>query len=38
MPKQQSVVGVYENMAAPEDAVRTLDKAGFPIKRASIIG
>ena len=38
MSQENSVIGVYENMAAAEEAVRQLDKGGFPIKQISIIG
>ena len=38
MSQENSVVGVYENMSAAENAVRSLDKGGFPIKQISIVG
>ena len=38
MSQENSVIGVYKNMAAAEEAVRQLDKGGFPIKQISIIG
>lgn len=38
MSEETSIVGVYEKMAAAEDAVRALDKGGFPIKQVSIVG
>jgi len=34
---EQSVVGVYTSMETVEEAARTLDKAGFPIKQVSIV-
>ena len=34
---EHSVVGVYDTMAQAEEAVRTLDQAGFPIKHISIV-
>lgn len=34
---EQSVVGVYATMADAEDAVATLDRAGFPLTRVSIV-
>ena len=33
----QSVIGVYDSMTNAEDAVRMLDKGGFPIKQVSIV-
>jgi uncharacterized membrane protein len=33
----QSVIGVYSNMPQAEDAVRALDKGGFPIEQISIV-
>ncbi len=33
----QSVVGVYDDMPKAEEAVRMLDKGGFPIKQVSIV-
>lgn len=35
---EQTVVAVYNNMAGVESALRTLDKAGFPIKQVSVVG
>jgi hypothetical protein len=32
-----SVIGVYPSMADAEDAVRTLDRAGYPIAQISIV-
>lgn len=32
-----SVVGVYETMAQAEEAVHTLNQAGFPVKRVSVV-
>ena len=34
---EQSVVGVYESLAQAEEAVHTLDRAGFPVKHVSIV-
>ena len=34
---ERSVVGVYETMAQAEEAVHTLDQAGFPVKHVSIV-
>jgi uncharacterized membrane protein len=33
----ESVIGVYDDMAKAEEAVRTLEKSGFPIKQVSIV-
>jgi hypothetical protein len=35
---EQSVVGVYEQMSKAENAVHTLNRAGFPIRQISIVG
>jgi hypothetical protein len=35
---EQSVVGVYETLAKAEQAVRELDRQGFPLQQVSIIG
>jgi len=35
---EQSVIGVYDNLALAEEAVRRLDRGGFPIKQVSIVG
>jgi hypothetical protein len=35
---EQSVVGAYDTMAKAEQAVRELDREGFPIQQVSIIG
>jgi hypothetical protein len=35
--QSQSVIGVYDLLPKAEDAIRTLDLAGFPIRRVSII-
>jgi hypothetical protein len=35
---EQSVVGVYETLAKAEQAVRQLDREGFPLRQVSIIG
>jgi hypothetical protein len=35
---EQSVVGVYETLANAEQAVRQLDRQGFPLQQVSIIG
>jgi hypothetical protein len=37
MPEQR-VVGIYETMSKAEQAVRELDRQGFPIQQVSIIG
>jgi hypothetical protein len=37
MPEQR-VVGVYDTLAKAEQAVRELDREGFPIQQVSIIG
>jgi hypothetical protein len=34
---EQSVIGVYTSIADAEDAVRTLDRAGYPIAQISIV-
>jgi hypothetical protein len=34
---ERSVVGVYDTMVQTEEAVHTLDQAGFPIKHISIV-
>lgn len=34
---QQSIIGVYDTLGQAEDAVRTLDRAGFPIRQVSIL-
>ncbi len=34
---ERSVVGVYESLAQAEEAVHTLDWAGFPVKHVSIV-
>src|SRR6266446_6300424 len=34
---ERSVVGVYESLAQAEEAVHTLDRAGFPVKHVSIV-
>lgn len=34
---EQSVIGVYHTMSEAEEAVRMLDKGGFPIKQVSIV-
>ena len=33
----QSVIGIYGNMTRAEDAVRALDKGGFPIEQISVV-
>ena len=33
----QRVVGLYDTMAWAEEAVHTLDQAGFPVKQVSIV-
>jgi hypothetical protein len=35
---EQSVIGVYDHLAQAEEAVRRLDRGGFPIKQISIVG
>jgi hypothetical protein len=35
---EQSVVGVYDTIVKAEQAMRELDRAGFPIQQVSIIG
>ena len=35
---EQSVIGTYDKMEAAENAIRALDRGGFPIKQVSIIG
>jgi hypothetical protein len=37
MSTQNSVVGIYHTMEAAEDAIHTLDRAGFPLKQVSIV-
>jgi hypothetical protein len=32
---EQSVIGVYADLAQAEEAVRRLDRGGFPIKQVS---
>jgi len=34
---ERSVVGIYDTMAQAEEAVHTLDRAGFPVKHISIV-
>jgi uncharacterized membrane protein len=34
---EHSVVGIYDTMAQAEEAVHTLDQAGFPVKHISIV-
>jgi uncharacterized membrane protein len=34
---EHSVVGIYDTMAQAEEAVHTLDQAGFPVKQVSIV-
>src|SRR5262245_55434295 len=34
---EHSVVGIYDTMAQAEEAVHTLDQAGFPVKHVSIV-
>jgi hypothetical protein len=34
---QQSIIGVYDTLGQAEDAVRSLDRAGFPIRHVSIL-
>ena len=38
MSQENSIVEVYQNMAAAEDAIRMLDRGGFPMKQISIVG
>jgi len=38
MSQENSIVEIYENMAAAEDAIRMLDRGGFPMKQISIVG
>lgn len=33
----QSVIGVYESLSGAEEAVRRLDRSGFPIRQISIV-
>jgi hypothetical protein len=35
---EQSVVGIYDTMSKAEQAVRQLDREGFPLQQVSIIG
>jgi hypothetical protein len=35
---EQSVIGVYGDLAQAEEAVRRLDRGGFPIQQVSIVG
>ena len=35
---EQSVIGIYDTMSKAEQAVRQLDREGFPIQQVSIIG
>jgi hypothetical protein len=35
---EQGVIGVYETLATAEQAIRQLDRGGFPIQQVSIIG
>jgi hypothetical protein len=35
---EQSVIGVYDRLPKAEEAVRMLDRGGFPIKQISIVG
>ena len=37
MSEQQSVIGVYRTMSEAEEAVRVLDRGGFPIKQISVL-
>jgi hypothetical protein len=37
MSTQNSVVGIYHTMEAAEQAIHTLDRAGFPLKQVSIV-
>lgn len=34
---RQSVIGVYDDMSKAEEAIRRLDRSGFPIKQVSIL-
>jgi hypothetical protein len=34
---EHSTVGIYDTMAQAEEAVHTLDQAGFPVKHISIV-
>jgi hypothetical protein len=34
---EHSVVGMYETMAQAEEAVHTLERAGFPVKHVSVV-
>src|SRR5271157_911987 len=34
---EQSTIGLYDTMSEAEEAIKSLDKAGFPIKQVSII-
>ena len=34
---EHNIVGIYETMAQAEEAVHTLDQAGFPVKHISIV-
>jgi uncharacterized membrane protein len=34
---ERSVVGIYDTMAQAEEAVHTLDQAGFPVKHVSVV-
>jgi hypothetical protein len=34
---EHSVVGIYDTMTQAEEAVHTLDQAGFPVKHISIV-
>jgi len=34
---ERSVVDIYDTMAQAEEAVHTLDQAGFPVKQVSIV-
>ena len=35
---EQNVVGIYDTISKAEQAVRELDREGFPIQQVSIIG
>ena len=35
---EQSVIGTYATLQGAEDAIRTLDHGGFPIKQVSVVG
>jgi hypothetical protein len=35
---EQSVIGVYDTLLKAEEAVRQLDRQGFPIMQVSIVG